>query len=319
MGKQVIPYTTKEQWLEARTHDVTSTESAALFNASPYQTAFELFHAKRDGIVEWRADNARMLWGRRLQNPIAQGVAEDQGIEVRAMTEYIRDPDIRIGSSFDFAIVSATTPAYMDKLAERGPGIMEIKAVDPFVFKDEWQIVDGEVIEAPPHIELQVQHQMLTAEAQWALIVALVGGNRVSIIERDYDPVIGKAIAMKVRDFWDMVETNTPPSPDYTRDAETIARLYLETTAGKTLDAGQDHELFMAAEVWHEYGTEIRLMQEQRDAMRARILERIGDAARVTLPNGATLNARTVRETMVPEFMRSAYRTIKFSPRKEIK
>ena len=46
---ETIPYTTEAAWLAARTHDLTSTEIAALFGCSPYLTKFELWHRKHDG------------------------------------------------------------------------------------------------------------------------------------------------------------------------------------------------------------------------------------------------------------------------------
>jgi predicted phage-related endonuclease len=315
MGKQIIPFTGEAAWLEARMQDVTSTEVAALFNASPYLTAFELFHAKRSGVVEARADNPRMRWGRRLQDPIAHGVAEDNGMEIRKMSEYIRDPDVRAGASFDFQIVGARGTGPKPEWAHHlmlGAGIMEIKTVDPAVMKEQWVIVDGEVIEAPPHIELQVQQQLLVSGMQWALIVALVGGNRVSTLGRAYDPKLGAAILAKVREFWQLVDAGTAPTPDYTRDAELIARQHVNAIAGKVLDARDDSDLAMWVNEYQSLGKGISAYIEERDAMRARILERIGDAARVQLPD-AILSAGTVKESIVPQHTRAPYRALRIS------
>src|SRR5262245_1850578 len=107
MAREVVPYVNEQAWLAERLRDVTSTEVAALFDASPWITCFELYHAKRERVVEARADNDRMRWGRRLQDPIAHGVAEDQGLDVRRMNEYIRNPEARLGASFDFEITGA--------------------------------------------------------------------------------------------------------------------------------------------------------------------------------------------------------------------
>ena len=42
-----IPITNKQDWLEYRLLDVTSTEVSALFNVNPYQTEFELYNQKK--------------------------------------------------------------------------------------------------------------------------------------------------------------------------------------------------------------------------------------------------------------------------------
>lgn len=320
MSKQIIPYESRERWLAERVQNVTSTECAALFNASPYVTAFELYHAKKTGMVEQRADSSRMRWGRRLQDPIAHGVAEDHGLELRKMDEYIRETDQRIGASFDFQIVGARGTGHKTPYAERlltdGLGIMEVKTVDPAIFKEQWVIVEGEAIEAPPHIELQVQHQMLVSGMSWALIVALIGGNRVSVIERGYDAELCAAIVQKVGEFWRLIEQGTPPAPDYTRDAEVIAQLYLQSKAGKLMDARGDAELAAWARSYQVLGDEIKICASERDATRAKILERIGDAARVVLAE-STISASTVKSSVIPEHTRAAYRAIRISNRKE--
>ena len=67
---EVIITRDEQHWLELRTKDLTSTDIAALFGLSPYKTAFELFHEKRDGQVVKLKPNERMKWGKpRAQIP----------------------------------------------------------------------------------------------------------------------------------------------------------------------------------------------------------------------------------------------------------
>ena len=96
----------KAHWLELRSMDITSTEVSALFGISPYKTHFELWHQHKDGLITEIEENERMRWGSRLQNAIAEGIAEDEGWQIRLMDEYVRDPARRMGSSFDFGIES---------------------------------------------------------------------------------------------------------------------------------------------------------------------------------------------------------------------
>ena len=71
MTTEVINTTSEQHWLELRTRDLTSTDVAALFGLSPYKTAFELFHEKRDGQVVKLKPNERMKWGNRFESAIA--------------------------------------------------------------------------------------------------------------------------------------------------------------------------------------------------------------------------------------------------------
>src|SRR3990167_4888783 len=186
---QVITPKSKGEWLELRTKDITSTEIGALFGFSPYLTAFELWHRKKEGLVVSIDENERMKWGTRLQDSIANGIAQDNVWKVRRMDEYIRIPSLKIGSSFDFSIECETN------------GLLEIKNVDSLAFKDGW-LVDGDNIEAPPHIELQGQHQLLVSGRQYAYIGALVGGNTVKLIRRQVDEAIHAKIKTAAADFW---------------------------------------------------------------------------------------------------------------------
>jgi putative phage-type endonuclease len=160
MTIQRIEIESEKQWLAERAKDVTSTEVSALFGLSPYLTEFELFHQKRDGVTVKFEPNERMKWGNRLESAIAHGAAEDMGWDIAKFNVYMRDQAARIGSSFDFEIKSSAN----------GPGILEIKNVDWVQYQKSW-IDDGNGnIEAPEHIELQVQHQMEIADYNWCAI-----------------------------------------------------------------------------------------------------------------------------------------------------
>lgn len=290
-----IPITSESEWLAMRAKDITSTEISALFGLSPYKTAFELYHEKREGRVVQIEENTRMKWGRRLESPIAFGVAEDEGWEIEKLDVYMRDEAARIGSSFDFTIKSSSD----------GPGILEIKNVDGLQYRNKW-LED----EAPEHIELQIQHQMTVSGFKWCALVALVNGNDPKIIYRDYDPDIGKAIAAKANAFWNMVENGTAPSPDYARDAEVISRLYAQTRTGECFDASNDENIASLVQQYHAIGQEISELERRKDAAKARLLEQIGGAEKVIGPWGSIscgMTSGTAPTLITPEMVGQTY------------
>ena len=83
---------------------------------------------------------------------------------------------------------------------------------------------------------MQVQHQMLVSGINKAYIAALVGGNNVCLLEREADPEIHKSILNKAAKFWHSIETNTPPEPDFERDAEFVAMLYASAEDGEVAE-----------------------------------------------------------------------------------
>ena len=263
--------------MQNRLQDVTSTEVSALFGLSPYKTEFELFHEKRDGQVVEIPDNERMRWGRRLETPIALGVAEDQGWSVEKLDVYMRKPEARVGSSFDFKIDSNSD----------GPGLMEIKNVAELQFKKTWIDMGNGNYEAPEHIELQVQHQMEVADIQWCAIVALVGGNAPKIIYRNRDKDIGAQIRARVAAFWQRVANNEPPSADYSADADFIVQLYSQANEGEVYDGSSDDFLATLVRDYQAAGEQIDQLEAMRKSCKAQILERVGAAERVTAKWGS--------------------------------
>ena len=310
------PITDKEAWLRQRTLDITSTEVSALYGLSPYMSEFELFHQKRDKEVVRIEENERMTWGKRLEDAIALGAAETMGWEVEKMDVYIRDADARMGSSFDYKINKAP--------GRPGVGIMEIKNVDGIQYSRGW-LDDGQGnIEAPEHIEMQIQHQMEVADIDWCCLVALVGGNTQKIIYRDRNREIGKDIRARVSAFWAAVEAGVTPSPDYTKDADFIVRK-LRNTAQEGLvasaDAGLEDLISRYAYVNKESSDLVKL----KDQMKAEILMLVGDASKVlssigTISCGVTNPSpgKLVTEDMVGTYVggRSGFRNFRFTPKK---
>lgn len=292
---EVIVPENETAWKHLRTKDVTSTEVPALFDCSPYLTDFELHHRKAKGEIVEIESNDRMFWGQQLQDGIAGGIRVQQGWDVRPMREYMRLPDFRLGASFDYTI--------------GGDGLLEIKLVDGLQFKEGW-IVDGDNVEAPPHIELQVQTQLAVSGRSFCYIGALVGGNRLVLIKREPDTKVIKAILSKVETFWQNVEANTPPTPDFAKAAGFIAQLYAQSTAGKVLDAKGDTTLSALVKKYQEHGADEREAKALKDAAKAQLLMAIGDHEKV-FGDGFTISAGTVKATRVEAFDRSAYRNFR--------
>jgi len=304
LPRDIITPSDKQHWLHLRTNDITSTEVAALFGISPYTTEYELWHRKRNrdrGEIE---ANERMVWGNRLETAIADGVAEDLGIDVEPMKQYISIPKLRIGSSFDFRIL------------DDPEGILEVKNVDSLVFRDQWLDDDGNP-EAPPHIELQFQHELLVSGARWGYIAALVGGNRVVTIKREADDAIHRAIVAKCDAFWKSIESGTEPTPDYGRDVDTIARLYGHAEPGKLYDGKGDERIAGLCREYYEAGQAEKSAKARKDAAKAELLTIIGNAEKCLTDLGS-ISAGVVGEAEI-SYTRKPYRAFRFTMSKAAK
>lgn len=301
MTVQVIDATDKAVWLSERVKDLTSTDMAALFNCSPYKTPFELWHQKRDGTIIEIEENERMYWGNELEAPIAYGIAKKEGWSIKPLKVYMRLPQHRIGSSFDFAIDE--------------DGLLEVKMVDYLAYRDGW-IGEGEEIEAPPHIELQAQTELLVSGRKYLYLGVLVGGNKRFLFRREPDLEVHEAIKAKSAAFWKSIDKNQAPEPDYTRDADFINRLCGFAEPGKIYDATADSVIDSLVSRYKEASDREKKAGEEKDAIKAEILMKIGDAEKVQ-GKAWTISVGLVGPCHV-EFDRKGYRNFRPSFKKGV-
>lgn len=295
---ETIQPTDEKHWLSLRSKLVTSTEVAALFGCSPWVSLFELWHRKHDNLEVEFDKNERVTWGLRLEKAIADGVAEDEGLTIRRMTEFIQDTDLRLGASFDYAIGD--------------DGILEIKNVDGLQFNQKWE-VDGDNIEEPLHIACQVQTQLMLSKRKYVLLRPLVGGNRIMKVRREADPIVHDAIRTKVKEFWRSIDAHEEPKPDFVKDADFIARLYSFAQPGKVFNA--DEQISKLAFKYKAAATEAKAATEKKDAAKAEILTLIGDSEKV-IGETFSISAGLVGPTHV-EYDREGFRNFRINWKKE--
>ena len=303
--------TDESKWLAMRARDITSTEVSALFGLNPYETHLELWHRKKEQQVVKFEGNERMKWGTRLEAAIAEGVAEDRGWKIRKKNDYGRIPALRMGASFDYEVT------------EPESALLEVKNVDGLVFKRSWT-PEGDDTAPPPHIELQLQQEMLVGNRVRNHCAALVGGNSPVVVTRDADPDVQAALVEQVAKFWQSIEANQPPAPDYLRDADFLARKLYGTADGTEMNADADLDALLR---------EFAELKDQASAVdgavtiaKSKILERIGSHSRVLAASGTLSAGMTKPSTgtlitadMVGTYIgaRAGFRSLRFTRRKE--
>jgi putative phage-type endonuclease len=292
MNRELIPLRDDAHWHSLRAQDLTSTDIAALFGMSPYATAVDVWHAKRDGIVETLEDNERMRWGRRLESVVAEGIAEDQGWSVRPFKEYGRLPEHRLGASFDYRVTTHKVQfmqgdgSFVDGTID-GPDdfVLEIKTVDALAFRSGWT-VEPDFIEAPAHIELQIQHQLLVSGLRIGYIGALVGGNTVRLIRREADNDVHAAILQRAAEFWQSVTTGTPPPITTADEARAYVKRQTNVEPGRLFDARGNRAVEELLRDYRLARATAQAATDEADVVKARLLEVIGEAERVMFDGG---------------------------------
>lgn len=304
MNRETIYPVDDKHWHWLRSQDITSTDVAALFGISPYLTKFELWHRKKTSTIVEIEQNQRMAWGNRLQDAIAKGISDDYSLTIRPMKEYIRVPAWRIGSSFDYSVCPhGKNPIHGCDTEDE---ILEVKNVDSLAYKEGW-LIQGDTVEAPPHIELQAQHQLLVSGRSRASIGALIGGNRVTLIKREADPQIHEAIKAKVAAFWESIDSNQEPEPDFKEDAKFLAKLYSYGEPGKIMNAAGDAKLAGLVRDYKEWGEKESSAKAEKDGIKGQILTLIQDAEKVT-GDGYTISAGVKPPTLIEAYERKGFR-----------
>lgn len=300
MKREIIVHASEAAWLADRKTVVTSTEAAALFGAGAYvKTPYELYHLKAGNVSDDFEGNERTKWGNRLEAPIAYGVAEDLGLIVEPFKNFIKMPEFFLGASFDFIITGITEDFDGDNEARRmfrehGKGLLEIKNVDGLQFKRAW-LDDGETIEAPVHIEFQVQAQMEVADMGWAIIAPLVGGNAPKPVIRVRDTDVGEAIRTKSLDLWQRINAGAEPAPDFTKDGATIAQVYRDND-GSAVDMSDNNRLAVLCRSYKAAAADEKAAKEMKDAAKAEILTIIQHAKSISYAGGK-ISAGTNKES----------------------
>ena len=98
----------------------------------------------------------------------------------------------------------------------------------------------------PEYVQLQVQHQLAVTGKAAADVAVLLGGQHLEIhrIERD-EALIARLVQLE-KQFWDYVETDTPPPADGSESAELALRCLYPEDQGQTVDFTEDRTLSAA-------------------------------------------------------------------------
>lgn len=311
----------RNEWLAERFKDVTSTETPALFGMSAYCTAYELACLKTGKIDDTFEATERTEWGTALQDAIASRVSKVYGVTIRAKTEYIRLPTSRMGASFDFEITGINDCQVDDNRLRQafglyGAGLLEIKNVDSLIFKNHWQV--GDEPEAPAHIEIQLQTQAEVSDLNWGCIAALVGGNRLELVMRLRDPVVGEALRAKAEKFWHDLDRGIYPPVVLPEDADVIKQIYDFAEPGKVMNALGDAVPAGMAERVAEYlaaAADEKSAKDRKSTAQAQLLQMIGDHEKV-LTDIATISCGVIGSTWIEAYERKGYRNFRVTPKK---
>ena len=285
----------KQEWLKARAKVLTSTDMGILLGVSPYDTKLGLWYAKKSGIIQEIPQTDRMENGTHFEPSIAELIAVKNNLQIKPFKAFISDSTLRIGSSFDFQITSVFPDSlFFDRFRGLGSGLLEIKSVDPLIYRDNW---DEHADTIPYHIEAQVQHQMLVSGLKWALVGVMVGLQKHAVFYREAKPAIHARLLREAKDFWASIDANTPPPIDFAKDGKYLKTL-LGDASGDAYDATTDQTLLGLIDQFKAIvrDEEAYDFEKRKEVLKNRILHHVGNASSI-VGNGFKITASRTKNT----------------------
>lgn len=273
-----IACTTEQEWLHEREKLAVTASDAYTLLTKPL-----LLYARKKGLVDGPEMNDRMLWGKRLQNTIAEGFAEDTGRTVK-----LADP-FTIFVHDDYPMVGATPDAIQSAPDHDSKAPLEVKNTEV-----EW------IDEPPPWFQAQLQVQMSCLDMKWGTLVCLHRGNKLIWADMVRHDEFLKTFLSKAEEFSWRLATNNPPEVGADGSDETgkaIAALF-PTDSGAAV-ALPPESLQWASEL-EEFKAQRKAIDEQVTLRENLIKNAIGDATFGQLADGSRFSWKLQRRVDPP-------------------
>lgn len=286
---EITPVThDSKEWHDIRARHIGGSEIAALFDLPPDQVPaymmrrYALWHVKSGNAPPPHVDNPRVTWGLKLEAVIAEAAAEQEGWTFDKGGYASDETTPGLGCTLDFVIHSDP--------AEEGPGALECKAVDWLQHKRSW--TDDE---PPPHILLQLQHQLAATGYTWGAVAGLVGGNDLRVYRYKARPRLIADIRRRVREFWASIDAGLEPPVDGSDSAADVLASLYPVVIDDSIDMRENNEFAEAAHDFWNAGEGRRAANKQYEESKNRIVHLLGGHKRAW-GNGWVINTSITPE-----------------------
>ena len=197
MKEIMVSDAARAKWLEERRKGIGGSDAAVIAGLSPWKSAYSLWVDKVHGATT--PSSEVMEWGNRLEPVIFEHYAKQTGRDLSPGTEMVRSDQ----HPFLYANTDGFITADCDgKPFDEGVGILEIKTS---ARKSDWDA------HPPAYYLCQVQHYMLVHDLQWADFAVLFNGREFKTYRVDRNDDFLESYVRQARQFWDLVESQTPP------------------------------------------------------------------------------------------------------------
>lgn len=290
MSIEIITPATREEWLALRRQTIGASEIAALLGVHPWLTAYSLF-ATKSGLLSTDHDESPAQRRGRLLEDDALALLQEERPDWSVV------PNPMPGGRFfrNMATRESCTPDALAKDPLRnGFGVIQIKSVEPSIFRRKWRAEDG-TVEPPIWIAVQALVEANLTGASWAVVAALrVGfGLDIDVIDIPLHSGLIARLEQEVAAFWRAVESGQPPAADYARDGDVIAAMYEPT--GEVIDLSSDNYAMELADERARLSAGKTAADKRMSEIKAELLTKLNGASAARLADGRMLEAKRVK------------------------
>jgi putative phage-type endonuclease len=254
----------RDKWLKLRRKGIGGSDVSAILGINPWKTAMDVWLEKTGEFTEdEEPGNEKMYWGNVLEDIVAREFAARTGLKVRRRNAILKHKD----RSFMLANV--------DRLVIGHKAGLECKTAGQYT-SDDW------AMGVPEYYQAQVQHYMaVTGYPVWYVAV-LIGGQEFKYYKITRDNYFIRELIEAESEFWNMVETRTPPPVDGTRaSTELIKKLYPEAEKGNEIEL--PFEAFELIQQYEKASEEEKQIQLVKDEAANRLKDMLGTAEKGTI------------------------------------
>jgi putative phage-type endonuclease len=270
-----MPLTEKQH--AERANGIGGSDAAAVLGLSRWRTPLDVYLAKKKPAENRVAETEPMRWGTLLEPVVRQEFAEKTGRVITLPEGTIRHPKYPFmlahpdGVSTDGRLYEGKTARSAEEWGESGSS------------------------QIPQEYCIQVQHYMAVMGLPVADVAVLIAGNDFRTYEIPADPEMQALIIEGEEAFWDRLEREEAPTPDFNAGGvlQLVRRLYPGTNGARVIATPDDeHWRFVmedAAGLAKQY-------QAVADGGKAHLLYQMGEAAELVFQDRMALRRQLIKK-----------------------
>lgn len=249
-----------DEWLSIRHKYIGGSDASAVVGMNPYKSRYTLWAEKTDKIPQFEG-NITTKVGAYLEQLVADMFEEETEKKVRKKNRTM------VNDNYPFAC------ANVDRLVVGEKALLEIKTTNSIPLMKTLRNSD----EFPEAYYAQVVHYLAVTGLDKAYLAVLINCREFKVYELERDQAEIDALMEAEKEFWKLVETDTPPAADGDAStSETLTTLYPESN-GETVNLfGFDNDL----KQYTDLQAQIKALTTLKDEMANKVKEYMKEASR---------------------------------------